>query len=92
MVIIQVLITMILPLTYRGEFILRFIQSDRTRRYFEVNSNGITRYGLGKPSIENLLLPIPSDSEQRQIANFLNQKTKQIDEQITTENQKIQLL
>ena len=85
-------LTMIRPLVCRGEFIFRFIQSDRTRRYFEVNSNGITRYGLGKASIENLLLPIPPDSEQLQIADFLNQKTKQIDELIVAELQKIELL
>ena len=85
-------LTMIRPLVCRGEFIFRFIQSDRTRRYFEVNSNGITRYGLGKASIENLLLPIPPDSEQRQIADFLNQKTKQIDELIVAELRKIELL
>ncbi len=71
---------------------IRFIQSDRTRRYFELESNGITRYGLGKPSIENLLLPIPPDSEQRQITNSLDQKTQQIDKLIAAEQQKIELL
>ncbi|MDE0400798.1 MAG: restriction endonuclease subunit S [Candidatus Poribacteria bacterium] len=85
-------LTMIRPLACRGEYIFRFIQSDRTRRYFEVNSNGITRYGLGKASIENLLLPIPPDSEQRQIANFLDRKTQQIDELIAAEQRKIELL
>ena len=64
-------LTMVRSLACHGEFIFRFIQSDRTRRYFELESNGITRYGLGKASIENLFLPIPTDSEQRQIANFL---------------------
>ena len=85
-------LTMIRPLACRGEFIFRFIQSDRTRRYFEVNTNGITRYGLGKPSIENLLLPIPPDSEQTQIANFLDCKTQQIDELVSAEQRKIELL
>ena len=85
-------LTMIRPITCRGEFVFRFIQSDRTRRYFELESNGITRYGLGKLSIENLLLPIPTDSEQRQIANFLDHKTEQIDELITAEQRKIELL
>ena len=85
-------LTMIRPLVCRGEFIFRFIQADRTRRYFEVNSNGITRYGLGKASIENLLLPIPPETEQCQIANFLNQKTEQIDELIVVERRKIELL
>ena len=85
-------LTMIRPLACRGEFIFRFIQSDRTRRYFEVNSNGITRYGLGKASIENLILPIPPETEQCQIGNFLYQKTKQIGELISAEQEKIQLL
>ena len=41
-------LTMLRPLACHGEYIFRFIQSDRTRRYFELESNGITRYGLGK--------------------------------------------
>ena len=85
-------LTMIRPFSCRGEFIFRFIQSDRTRRYFELESNGITRYGLGKPSIENLLLPIPTDSEQVQIANFLDHKTEQIDELIRIKERQIELL
>ena len=85
-------LTMIKPLACLGEFIFRFIQSDRTRKYFELESNGITRYSLGKPSIENLLLPIPTDSEQRQIANFLDHKTEQIDELIRIKERRIELL
>ena len=85
-------LTMIRSYACRGEFTFRFIQSDRTRRYFELESNGITRYGLGKPSIENLLLPIPTDSEQCQIANFLDHKTEQIDDLITAEQRKIERL
>ena len=85
-------LTMIRPLACRGEFIFRFIQSDRMRKYFELESNGVTRYGLGKSSIENLLLPIPTDSEQRQIANFLDRKTEQIDELIRIKERRIELL
>ena len=85
-------LTMIRPHACRGEFIFRFIQSDRTRRYFELESNGITRYGLGKSSIENLSLPIPPDPEQHQIADFLNNKTQQIGELMAAEQRKIELL
>ena len=85
-------LTMIKPLSCRGEFIFRFIQSDRTSKYFELESNGITRYGLGKASIENLLLPIPTGSEQQQIANFLDRKTEQIDELIRIKARQIELL
>ena len=85
-------LAMIRPYACRGEYIFRFIQSDRTRRYFEWESHGVTRYGLGKASIENLFLPIPPDSEQRQIADFLDRKTGQIDEVIAVEHRKIELL
>ena len=85
-------LTMLRPLACRGEYIFRFIQSDRTRRYFELESNGITRYGLGKSSIENLLLPIPTDFEQQQIANFLDRKTGQIDKLIRIKERRIELL
>ena len=42
--------------------------------------------------ILNTQIPITSDKEQRQIVNFLDQKTKQIDELITAEQRKIELL
>ena len=85
-------LTILRPFACHGEYIFRFIQSDRTRRYFELESNGITRYGLGKSSIENLLLPIPTDSEQQQIATFLDRKTGQIDELIRIKERQIELL
>ena len=75
-----------------GEFIFRFIQSDRTRRYFELNSNGVTIYDLGNSTIENLPLPIPPDSEQVQIAAFLDDKNRQIDELRAAEQRKVELL
>ena len=85
-------LTLIRSFDCHGEYIFRFIQSDRTRRYFELESNGITRFGLGKPSIENLRVPIPSDSEQIEIAYFLEKKTEQIDELVSNEHRKIELL
>ena len=40
----------------------------------------------------NLTCVMPPRSEQIQIANFLDRKTQQIDELITTEQRKIELL
>jgi type I restriction enzyme S subunit len=85
-------LTVIKPKTINGGFIFRFIQSDRTRRYFEIHSNGITRYGLGKSSIENLFLPFPPLSEQQQIVSYLDTKTSLIDSLIEKTKLKIQLL
>ena len=75
-----------------GEFLFRFIQSNRTGRYFEVNATGITRFSLGKSIIENLSTLLPPLSEQKEIANFLDRKTQQIDELISAERRKIELL
>ena len=85
-------LTMIKPILVMGKFIFRFIECDRTRRYFELNSNGVTRYGLGKSSIENLVLPIPSEKEQQQITSFLDSKTSLIDSLIEKTLRKIELL
>ena len=85
-------LTMIRPFACRGEFIFRFIQSDLTRRYFEFNANGITRYGLRNSIVENLFVPIPTDSEQTEIANFLDHKTAKIDELRSNEQRSLELL
>jgi type I restriction enzyme S subunit len=85
-------LTLIRPQCLMGGYIFRFIQSDRTRRYFEVHSNGITRYGLGKSSIENLSLPFPPLSEQHQIVSYLDTKTSLIDSLIEKTQRKIELL
>jgi len=85
-------LTMLKPLTIDGNYLYRFIQSSGTRKYFELNSNGVTRFGLGKSSIENLIVPQPSKDEQQQIANFLDIRTQQINDLIGKEQRKIELL
>ena len=75
-----------------GSYVLRFIQSDRIRRYFEINSDGVTRFGLGKPTIQNMYLSIPPLQEQQQIVDYLDNKTAKIDILITSESKRIELL
>jgi len=55
-----------------SEFLFRYVQSSFVAKYFELNSNGVTRYGLGKAKIENLPILVPSLKEQRKIINKLN--------------------
>ena len=74
------------------KYVFRFLQSDFVQSYFETESNGITRFGLGKPSLENLELVIPPLQEQKQISNYLDHKTQQIDSLIEKTQQKIELL
>ena len=85
-------LTVVRPLEILGKFLFRFIQYHGTRKYFEVNSEGITRWGLGKPAIENLIVPFPPLQEQQEIVDYLDHKTQQIDSQVERELQRIELL
>jgi type I restriction enzyme S subunit len=85
-------LTMLKPLNIDGKFLYRFIQSYRTRKYFELNSNGVTRFGLGKNSIENLIVPSPPAAEQHQIASYLHEQTEKIESSIQLEKKKIKHL
>nr|AGQ19049.1 MedDCM-OCT-S30-C79-cds22 [Candidatus Actinomarina minuta] len=54
-----------------SEYIYRLIQSKSSKDYFFTHSSGITRFGLGKGSIENLVIPIPPLNEQIEIAKYI---------------------
>jgi type I restriction enzyme S subunit len=75
-----------------GGFLFRQLQTKRVRNYFEVCSNGITRYGLGKSSVLETPLIIPPILEQNQIVEHLNVRTKEIHELVIMEQKKIDLL
>ncbi|TCN61636.1 restriction endonuclease subunit S [Acetobacteroides hydrogenigenes] len=75
-----------------SNFLFRFIQSSQVKAYFETNSNGVTRFGLGKSTIECLTVPHPPIHEQTQIAKYLDHQTSIIDELIAQKEQLITLL
>jgi type I restriction enzyme, S subunit len=77
---------------FNTAFLFRYLQSDKVSTYFETNSNGVTRFGLGKPTIENLIITFPTLSEQTQIANFLDHQTAIIDDLIGQKEKLISLL
>jgi len=58
---------------YDSRYVYRYIESKCVRDYFFTVSNGITRFGLGKGSIENLFLPTPPKSEQIRISDRIAQ-------------------
>ena len=64
------------------EFFFRYLQSEYVRRYFEIQSNGVTRHGLGKPSLENLEIPIPPLYEQQQIVDHIRIRTQLVDDSL----------
>ena len=62
----------VLSKTISSLFLYRFIQSSSVGNYFSISANGITRFGLGKESIESLVVLVPPLSEQEEITSLLN--------------------
>ena len=75
-----------------GGYLFRQLQTNRIRSYFEINSNGITRFGLGKSSVLETPLILPPTSEQQQIVEYLDEQTQLIDNTISIEEKRIELL
>ncbi len=80
------------PTTINGEFLHSLLQSIFVRSSFEVEATGMTRYALGKYSIENLIFAVPPLTEQTTIASFLDRETAKIDSLITKAHWAIKLL
>jgi type I restriction enzyme S subunit len=64
---------------FNGEYLFRYFQTKNVSSYFETSCNGVTRFGLGKPIIENMLLLKPTLHEQQIIARYLDYTTSTID-------------
>lgn len=62
------------------------------KHQFYSSANGITRFGLKVSSIGNVYFPIPPIEEQKEIAQFLDQKVSKIDIFIERIKQQIDLL
>lgn len=75
-----------------GSYIAWLLSSGYVKVYFETTAVGMTRYGLGKYAIENLLLPAPTVDEQHAIDAFLDREITRIDTLIAKTDQSITLL
>jgi len=75
-----------------GAFLKRCFECGFARSYFSVNSNGLTRYGLGSYPLNNVVFPTPSSAEQIKIAAFLDHETAKIDALIAKQQRLIALL
>ena len=74
-------------------FLYYVLRNDTLRsigKHFMTSAVGLKR--VPTEFVEDFRIPIPIYQEQIQIANFLDHKTKQIDELIATEHKKIELL
>src|SRR5690625_1096106 len=75
-----------------GRYLFRIFQTKAFNAYFEVNANGITRYGLTIQTFSNFKVLFPPLSEQTAIADFLDQKTGEIDLAVKKGEERIRLL
>jgi type I restriction enzyme S subunit len=75
-----------------GGYLFRQLTTKRVRSFFEVESNGITRFGLGKSSIEDTLIILPPLNEQEQIVEYIDTHTTEIDKLISIEQRRIETL
>lgn len=81
-----------LPRFLFGAFLHRVFQSSFAKANYSASATGVTRFGLGKDSIANACISIPSFEEQQAIAGFLDRRTAKIDEVIWLKEQHIALL
>lgn len=74
------------------EYLMLFIDSDVFRTHIDFECYGGAQENVGKSQILNAKLPLPPLPEQRQIAAYLDYKTKQIDRFIANRKKQIELL
>ena len=75
-----------------GSYLYHLFKSRYVAVAFETEATGMTRYALGKYSIENLGIPLPNPEEQSAIAAFLDRETEKIDALVAEQEKLIQLL
>lgn len=75
-----------------GRFLYWSVSSDQVRRQFAANATGVTRFGLRTDAIGNATLSLPSLTEQRVIAGFLDRETHGIDTLTRSLHAQIELL
>ena len=75
-----------------GRYLFYFMLSSRFIEYCDSISYGAKMPRTAVDDILNAQIPITSDKEQREIANFLDQKTGKIDELIRIKERQIELL
>jgi len=75
-----------------GSYLFYAVKSRLSAYQFYLAANGVTRFGLTTQGTKNLRIAFPSPVEQKQIADFLDWKTGQIDALITKKRQLIEKL
>jgi type I restriction enzyme S subunit len=80
------------PKALLGDYLLRAFQSCAVNQQFQVAASGVTRYGLPKASIGDAWIPLPTPTEQRSIAAFLDRETGRVDRLVAKKRELIERL
>jgi type I restriction enzyme S subunit len=75
-----------------GRFLFRCLQARDIRIQLEMAADGVTRFGIPKDAIGKLQLPIPSLTEQRAIAGYLDRETGRLDALVAAKESWLELL
>ena len=73
-------------------FIYYVLKSESINKYFTFELTGSTIFNLSLNSIRNTPIVIPSEKEQQQIVEYLDEQTQKIDKIISIEEKRIKLL
>ena len=85
-------LTHIKPKKILGNYLFRCFQSKWLQSYFTVSANGVTRYGINVDKFNSAFILIPTEEEQKAIADFLDKETSQVDSLIQKKEKQIELL
>jgi len=75
-----------------GEYLFRLFRENKYKGQFEVAANGVTRFGISVSAFSDAFVPLPRPEEQTAIANYLDDKTAQIETLIANKQKLIELL
>jgi type I restriction enzyme S subunit len=75
-----------------GRFLFRCLQAKPVRVQLELAANGVTRFGIPKDEIGLMAIPVPSISQQRAIADYLDRETARLDALVVAKERLLGLL
>ena len=75
-----------------GSFLFRCLQAKPIRLQLELSARGVTRFGISKPEVGAMKLPVPSPPKQRVIADYLDQETARLAALVAAKERLLELL
>ncbi|MFB9055894.1 restriction endonuclease subunit S [Mariniflexile ostreae] len=72
-----------------GRYLFRSLQCKLFNAQFEVESNGITRVGLGTSDMKKARFLVPAKQEQEKIVNYIDAQSQKLDQAVTQQEQAI---